>query len=439
MYEKMINYIQNEIWSVELKKLSGLRQSWIMFLRIITMSVKDFNDDKCEFRASALTFYTTLSIVPIAAMLFGIAKGFGYDIILKQQLYNKFAEHREIIDMVIGFSDKLLQDTKGGMLAGIGVAVLFWTIIKVLSNIEESFNEIWEVKKARSFFRKLSDYLSLTLICPILIILSSSITVFISGNIHSVSEHIEIIKGSYFIYVTIKMLPYIMMWLVFTMIYIFMPNAKVNIKSAFLGGLVAGTLFQLLQDCYIILQVALSQYNIIYGSFSALPLFLIWLQYSWMIALMGAEIAYAHQHSYWFEFESEIKRITISFKRTLSLWVLSHMVKIFDKGGKPMTDIEISEKLGIPLRLTRGILFSLTKAGLTAEVISKDVTVSGAFQPAVTISKLTISYAIEALENHGAVKIPILKDSEFGKLSAKLDSIQNEIAKSDSNILLKDI
>lgn len=438
MFNDWKNYIQNEIWAIEIKKLSGFRHAWIMLLRIICMSVKGFNTNKCEFRASALTFYTTLSIVPIAAMLFGIAKGFGYEVILKQHLIEKFAEHREIINMVIGFSEKLLQDTQGGMIAGIGVAVLFWTIIKVLGNIEESFNDIWNVKKSRSFFRKLSDYLSLTLICPIFIILSSSITVFISGNINSMSQHIEIIKGTYLIYVTIKLLPYIMMWLVFTMIYMFMPNAKVNIKSAFLGGIAAGTMFQLIQDSYIIIQVALSQYNIIYGSFSALPLFLIWLQYSWMIALMGAEIAYAHQHSYWYEFEPEIRRITISFRRTLSLWILSHIIKSFDKDGKPVSDLDISEKLGIPLRLTKGILISLTKAGLTAKVLSKELQ-AAVFQPSQNINKITIAYAVEAIENHGSVKIPLLKDIEFSTISDKIECLQDEITKSRSNVLLKDI
>jgi len=288
MMSKIINFIKVEIWRIRLKDLSRRKSFLIKQLRVILLALRGFNEDKCQLRASALTYYSLLSIVPVLAMGFGIAKGFGFDKLLEAQLLGSFAGQEAIIEQVIGFARSLLDNTRGGVVAGAGVAILFWTVIKVLGNIERSFNDIWGIKQARKFGRKFSDYLSVMLICPILIIVSSSITVFITTQVQLITEKMLLLGAiSPLISFILKLLPYSMIWILFTFIYIFMPNTKVSFKSGLLAGILAGSIYEIIQWVYITFQVGVVKYNAIYGSFAALPMFLVWLQLSWLIVLFG--------------------------------------------------------------------------------------------------------------------------------------------------------
>ncbi|MCK5393541.1 MAG: YihY/virulence factor BrkB family protein, partial [Candidatus Omnitrophica bacterium] len=180
MGEKIVNFLTKDIWRIKLRDLPRSRSFFIKQLRIIILALREFAEDKCQLRASALTFYSLLSIVPVVAMAFGIAKGFGFEKVLEKQLLSKVSGQEQVLTQIFDFAKTLLENTKGGLVAGIGVVVLFWTVIKVLTNIERSFNDIWGIKKTRPLGRKFSDYLSVMVICPILLIVSSSITVFIT-------------------------------------------------------------------------------------------------------------------------------------------------------------------------------------------------------------------------------------------------------------------
>lgn len=187
LLSKVISFITIDIWRISLKDLSQSKSSFIKQFRIILLALRGFDEDKCFLRASALTFYSLLSIVPVVAMVFGIAKGFGFQKVLEKQLLGQFPSHEEAMMQIINFAQALLENTKGGIVAGIGVVIIFWTVIKVLGNIEYSFNDIWGVKKPRTWGRKFSDYLSVMLICPILFILSGSITVFITTQVEFIT------------------------------------------------------------------------------------------------------------------------------------------------------------------------------------------------------------------------------------------------------------
>ncbi|OGV48366.1 MAG: hypothetical protein A2017_00475 [Lentisphaerae bacterium GWF2_44_16] len=438
MFESLFLFINRGIWGMSLDRLPLWKRLSLRLLRILFLSAEKFREDKCKLRASALTFYSLLSLVPVAAMLFGIAKGFGMDAVLKALFLEKFSDHREIIELIISFADKLLLNTAGEMIAGIGVAMLIWTVIMVLSNIEMSFNDIWEIKKSRSIFRKFSDYLSIILICPLLVIMSSSLTVYIATNLKAASDRIDLIKGSFLIFLIIKAMPYIMIWLMFTFIYIFMPNTRIKRTSALAGGLIAGTLFQVLQGVYIVFQLALSKYNIIYGSFSALPLFMIWLHMSWLIVLFGAEIAYAHQYSAYLDFGLRGKNISYSFRKLLMLLVMNLTAKNLSEGRAPLSEDGISRKLGMPRQLLKNILNTLTDAGLLAEIPCKNSPRS-CFIPATDIGVLKISNVIDALEKQGDADIAIPHNETYEKLSKCMDGLRKSMKKSSSNMLLKDI
>ncbi len=436
---RIANFIKTDIWRIRLSTLPLAKSFCIKQLRVVLLTIRGFDEDKCSLRASSLTFYSLLSIVPVAALAFGIAKGFGFEKLLEKQLLEKFPGQEEVLVQIINFSHTLLEKTKGGMIAGIGVAVLFWSVIKVLGHIERSFNDIWKIDESRTIGRKFSDYLSIMLIGPILVIVSGSVTVFIKTQISLIVEKITLLGiFSPIIFFTLKLFPFVLIWVLFTFIYTLMPNTRVDFRSGFLAGVAAGTLYQAAQWAYVHFQVGIAKYNAIYGSFAALPLFLLWLQLSWLIVLFGAEFSFAHQNVDTYEYEPDCLKISSAYKRLLSLQICHLLIKNFSMGEKPLTAAQISHTLEIPIRLVRQILSELVESCILSDTKTKSYN-EIAYQPALDINMLTIKYIIVALENKGADNIPVAQTSELKSLSESLQAFGNAIEKSPANRLLRDI
>jgi len=439
IWTKAVNFIKHDVWRIRRTNLPPGKSFFLTLLRVLILSVRGFNEDKCELRASALTFYSLISIVPVAAMAFGIAKGFGFEKVLEAQLRSKLTGHEEILNNVIQFSHSLLESTKGGLLAGIGLIVLFWAVIKVLGQIEESLNDIWGIKEQRSLGRKFGDYLSLMLVCPILIILSSSVTIFVTTQVTLIMERITILGAfSPVVLFLMKLLPYSLLWGLFTFLYMFMPNTKVRFTSALLAGVVSGTIFQVVQWAYIAFQIGVAKYNAIYGSFAAFPLFLIWLQLSWLIVLYGAEVSFAHQNVNTYEFEPDALQVSRRLKKLLSLQIAQHIIQNFAGGEAPPTARKVSHELEIPIRLVNDILFDLTQSGILS---ATDIGGDGerGFQPARDIGVLTIQHVVDAMEQRGINTIPFAKTHEFSMISETLETFRKTIEELPANRLLKDL
>jgi membrane protein len=436
---RMIDFIRADIWRIRLADLPFGKSFLIKQLRIIILAIRGFDEDKCFVRASSLTFYTLLSIVPVVAMFFGVAKGFGFEKILERRLYANFRGQEEIIEKVITFSNSLLQQTQGGIIAGIGLAVLFWSALKVLNHIERSFNDIWEIKTGRSWGRKFSDYLAIMLISPILIIMSGSVTVFITTQVEQITHRIALVgMFSPFISFMLKFLPYLLIWMLFTFLYVLMPNTKVQYKAGLIGGVVAGTLYQIAQATYISFQIGAARYNAIYGSFAALPLFLLWLQISWWIVLFGAELSFANQNVDTYEYEPDSLKVSPGFKKLLTLQVVHLLIKKFANGDKPLTDSQISARLKIPIRLLHNIIFDLVQSGLVSEICATDDK-ELAYQPARDINQLSIQSVLEALDHKGTENIPVANTAEYRALSEALQEFSKAMEHSPANKLLKNI
>jgi membrane protein len=439
MIKRIMDFMKRDIWRIRLKDAPRKHSFFIRNLRVILLALRGFDEDKCSLRASALTFYTLLSIVPVFAMAFGIAKGFGLEKFLENQLLERFPIQNEVVANIINFSHSLLENTKGGIVAGVGVAILFWTVIKVLGDIEKSFNDIWGIKQMRSLGRRFADYLSVMLICPILLAVASSATVFISTQTQLITQKMAILGAlSPLIQVLIGILPYTVIWVVFIFIYIFIPNTKVNFKSGVLAGIIAGTVYQVVQWAYVYFQVGVAKYNAIYGSFAALPLFLVWLQLSWRIVLLGAEISFAHQNVDTYEFESECLNASRSFKNLIALRIVNLLVKNFSKGEKPITAQEVSHKLEVPIRLARDIIYELSETGILSAVRDEEGRVPS-YQPALDTGLITVKYVIDKLEGHGTEDIPVARTKELEKISESLQAFGKAIEKSSANLPLKDI
>ena len=239
-------------------------------------------------RSAALTFYTLMSLVPIVAVVFAVVKGFGLADGLIDNLYALFPQNPEIIDYVVGFAEKALARTQGGVVAAVALVMLFWAIIRVFGSIESAFNNIWEVKVERSVTRQYTDYIAVVMIVPVLWVVANAV-----GNY---TQQLLGFDGSWYFDLLSRFASMFIIWVMFTILYIIIPNTKVKFKSALMAGIVAGTLFLLFQWGYIYIQRWMTSYNAIYGSFAALPLLLIWLQTSWQILLFGGELSFAYQN-----------------------------------------------------------------------------------------------------------------------------------------------
>ena len=436
---KTIQFLKVDIWRIRERELSRSKSFFIKQLRIFILTFRGFVEDNCQLRASALTYYSLLSIVPVFAMVFGIAKGFGFEKVLQRVLLESLEGQEQIVTQIMGFAHALLENVKGGLIAGIGLVILFYTIIKILSHIESAFNRIWGITNSRSLGRRISDYLSIMLICPVLFLMSSAVTVVISSGVKFVIQKISLLGAvSPVIFFMLKFLPYCIIWILFTFLYVSIPNARINYKSGLLAGIIAGTMYQVFQRAYILFQIGVAKYNAVYGSFAALPLFFIWLQISWLIVLIGAEISFAHQNVDTYEFEQDSLTVSHSFKMLLSLRIVHLLLSHFSGGERGWTATQIANKLEIPIRLVHRILYELVASRIVSEIKADDNR-DVAYQPGRDPDTMTIKYVIDALEQHGSDNIPVARSSELQRLSMGLKSFSDLVEKSPANKRLKEI
>ena len=437
--KKARRFVERDIWRIPLREMSPKKSFLIKQLRILLIAFRGYNEDKVRMQASALTYYTLLSIVPTAALAFGLAKGFGLEAFLEKQLHQALAGREEVMSWVIDFSQSLLKTAHSGMIAGFGLIILVFTIIRVLYKIEGAFNDIWQISKPRPWSRKLSDYFAMLFIAPIFLIMAGGATVFITTQIEYITENFAFFGFmSPILLFLVRLIPYILIWIMLTLIYMVMPNTNVKFSSALIAGIIAGTLFQLTQWGYVHFQVGVSRYNAIYGSFAAFPLLLLWMQISWLVILFGAEISYANQNVEHYEFETETSNISSYSKKILSLYVLHMLVKNFYQSKPPATSWDISHTLEIPNKLVRNILNNLSKTKLVSEIKGSHAK-ELLYQPAMDINQITITSAINKLEKQGYNELIAKPTQELSKIKETLDHFNELLDSNQENTLLKDI
>ena len=434
-----LDFLKTDIWVLPVKDLSRPKAYFVRTLKVLLMTIRGFQEDHCSVKASALTFYSLLSIVPIIAMIFGIAKGFGFDKKLQLQLLEKFSGQEAVLQRVFEFSDSLLRKTQGGIVAGIGVALLFWSVINVLGYIERSFNDIWKVETSRSLGRKSSDYLSVMMVCPLLFVMASSLTVTMAGKVKYVAEIVSrlgVPPGP--ILLLLGIIPYCLIWALFSFIYIYMPNTKVRFRSGLIAAVVTGSAYQAFQWIYIAFQVGVARANAIYGSFAALPLFLTWLQISWMIVLFGSELSYAVQNVHAYVGPADPGKVSPYNRKLLALLIARVVIRKFSKGEKPLTAPAVADVLGMPVHLVRQLLSDLAAGGVFS-VTMPDDNDEAAYQPARDIHTITITTVLDVLERSGSVDPAFSPTEDFRAASATLETFGNTIDTSPANKLVMDL
>ena len=426
------HFFTEKIWHIRLDKVDKRQSFFLRQLRIFSLAIKGFNEDKCLTKATALTFYTLFSIVPVLALVFAISKGFGYEKDLQLMIAASYPEYKQILDQAFISANSMLANTRGGIIAGFGIVLLLWSVLKLLVNIEENFNEIWEIKKGRTWIRKVTDYLTVMLVSPLLLIVGGGLTVAIQtkvGNMHLLGSLSTIL---------IQLLAFSLVACVFGFLYLVLPNTKVNFKSAIIAAIIGTILFELLEWAYVKFQIGANSLNAIYGGFAALPLFLIWVQYSWYVVLFGAEIAFANQNVDHYELENEISKLSVRYKKVISLMIANLVAKRFFEGEKPLNSIEIAQKLDLPVRLARTVINDFVTAGIFIEMRT-DIEKEIVYQPGITESKLTVKNILEALEKNGVNNLPISDTSELIHINQLMHDLEKSLDNELGNTFIKDI
>lgn len=406
------------------------------FTRLLWLSSLRFSADRNSLRAVALTYYTLFAIVPMLALAFGIAKGFELQEKLQNILSEKLANQREILKWIYDFADSTLRQTQSGIIAGAGVIVLIWTVMWLANNVEKSFNAIWNLPPRGNLFRRFSDYLALILITPFLIIVLSSAGPVLRKVIGEGAGFG--VCGAFLFSLMVDTSPLVLIALTFTLIYFIAPNTRVRFRSALLGGIVAGVLFQLLQDGFIVLQTRIYHYNKVYGSFAVLPLFLVWLKLSWQIALFGAEISFIHQHIGSGLFDRLGKAgISLKLRREYQLLILGKIFGSFDRDKGAVSEETLFEELPLPQVLTLSMLDELVEANVIYKL--EEDKAAPNYLPAHPSEHYTVCDAIAMLEESGMVNPPAGNSAELEKVVRCLGTLRKDASRSPGNLALKEL
>lgn len=404
--------------------------------RISVSATRGFSDDDCSLKASALTYYSILSIVPVLAVAFGIAKGFGFEKHLENLVTEKLLEQKELSEKIISFAYSALQSAQGGLIAGVGVIILFWTVLKLLSNIESSFNAIWKIRKSRPLSRRFSDYLAMMIFCPIFFAASSSISIFVVTQVASYSQsHGFWETVSPMITLAFQIFPLILAWVLFTALYLVMPNTKVPVSCAVAAGVIAGTAFQIVQWAYINFQLGITSYGAIYGSFAALPLLILWINISWLITLMGAEIAYHAENDIALSKRELSQEHRIVDERIIGLTITGHCIDAFYRNSPPLTLYDLAHLTGIPVVTARNVVEQLKDEGILSEVRwGKNNEES--YQPGRDVKGITVQAVCNALDSSRHTFHEAVWDRHVRIFQKKLELLDELMEKAPENALI---
>jgi membrane protein len=291
--DRLVKFFQVDLWRIDADRLSPLSRFFFEILQIVSLAIRFFTTKRVMAQASALTYSTLLAIVPILAVVFAIARGFGYSIYIEIWFRDALSSQPQVADILTDFVNSYLIHTQSGIFLGVGLLFMLYTVLMLVNNVEETFNEIWQVSNARPLMRSLTNYMAMFFVFPIIIVVSMGLSIFMA----TVAKHTD---GVLILGPAVRSLldfsPYLLLSLLFIGLYVYMPNTDVKLKSAIVPGILSGIAMQLLQLFYIHSQIWVTGYNAIYGSFAALPLFMLWLQISWTICLFGAQLTFTNQN-----------------------------------------------------------------------------------------------------------------------------------------------
>jgi membrane protein len=413
----LVKQLEKALRQAESADYQGMRLNGARCLQVTLLATRNFLNDHCMLRASALAFTSILSLVPFLALTFSVLKGFGIQHRVEPLVMAQLSGgSQEVASKIIDYID----NTSMGSLGAFGLLALIAAVITLLGNIEEALNAIWGVDETRSLQRKFSDYLSVVIVAPILIFTAISITSFLESQ--SIMKWL--VENSYagdLLLATLHLVPYMITWIALTFLYIFIPNTPVRILPALLGGVLAGTCWQVAQWGYIYFQVGVANYNVIYGTVAVLPIFMVWIYTSWLIVLFGAEIVHAVQNITVFRRELRTPEINFRLRELLCLAVLQDVVTAFVSGAPCWTAQRLEDELDLPARVLRELLDELVTSGLLVTVAGEPAT----YQPAREPDQVLMTDVLSILRDFGGTWQPerlTRGEEQLQKIIAEVDA-----------------
>lgn len=385
-------------WNMDERQCKCFQRWSLLLFKRIYITVDHFVNNNLSSYASALTYNTTLAVVPVLAIIFAIARGFGFDNLIEKRIrvaLDSFSP--EVTETVLNFVDSYLQHTKSGVFLGVGILLLFYTLVNLTMNIETAFNTVWQVTNTRNIYRRITDYISVFFLLPILMIITNGLNVVLLMLESWLDVYFSM--GRVF-HIIVVMLPFFISSMVFVLLYKLMPNTHVRWSACIGPGIIAGLLFQGLEFFYIHYQIKLSSYNAIYGSFAAIPLLLIFLQFTWYVCLIGCQLSYANQMVQEYAFERSTQGMSRRFRDTLSLLLVCHIAKGFASGERSLSQHALSHTTHLPETLVKVLLEELVSVGVLAVTHNNSGT-EMLYIPAIDIHKLSVRMVVDRLDSRG--------------------------------------
>lgn len=423
-------YVSAGVWREDKNTL------FVKIVKTLNLSIKSFLNSDVQTQACAMTYRTLLALVPALAMLFALGRGFGLQTYLENQLMNTFHAMRGALSQAFNFVDSYLNQTSEGIFVGVGLIFLVWTLISLVSNIEEAFNRIWDVKTGRSFWRKITDYTAMLLILPIIMVCIGGINVMLSTKLQAIFDFPFL---SPLVSVLLEVASYVFTWLFFTAVYMLIPNTEVKFRNAFIAGIISGTGFLILQWIFVTGQMYVARNNAIYGSFSFLPLLFIWLQLVWVITLSGAVICYSAQNIFRYSYNDDISHISPRYREKVVMAVAAVIVQRFCNNCRPVTSRMLIVNYGLPPSLVTRAIDVLLEAGLISRVVMDVKKEQYAYQPALPPDEMTIALVRKRLDITGSKNFIKDFNTNYKGIVNIFDGITQSIDDYAGTIKLNDI
>ena len=397
-FQHFREFVQYDLWRhPHVKTQDPKKRLWYRVLQTVILVARGFKNQTLVVRANSLSFALLFAFIPMLAMIYAIARGFGFEEMVSQQLAGSFLAEANVAPVLLEWVERYLETARGGLFVGIGLVVLIWAVYAFFNMLENSFNSIWNVKKTRSFARRMTNYVMTLLLVPILVVVTSGISIFLNSTeiLASVLSAIEPLRKF-----MLRFIPFVATSAVFTWIFMAIPSTQVKFSSAIIPGVLMGFLYQVVQALSMFLVVLFTRMSIVYGAFSAIPLVLIWLHITCWLLLIGAELAFAIQNNELFAYERDLETISRRYKDYVMLYLLSVIIRRFEQGEQPETAHEMATANQLPIRLVQQLLSRLEETNIVRRVLSEQEE-DPAFVPAMDTHQITVEKVLGRVAAHG--------------------------------------
>jgi membrane protein len=424
-------FLRHDLWAIDPQQLPQPQRMLFRFLRTAHLALRGIRHDNLPLHAAALTLGTLVSIVPILAVTFSMFKGLGAGDEDVQRMVTDW-----MVDMPLEFQDFIYQmldqytQVNVAAMGGIFLAIVLYIVIKMLAGIEHAFNRIWYIEESRNLLRKISNYISVLVIVPILVVAASAAGALVQGFLAEELQSLAWIYRN-----LLRLTPLLAAWLAFSFLYLFVPNTRVQAGPGLLAGFIGSLLWLSWQRIYIELQLGVSNYNAIYGTFASVPIFLAWLYVSWMIILLGAELAYALQNAETYTLENSEREASVETRLLVALGLVQHASRSLETGDAPLDINAYARRQTVSIRLVNQVVRSLQRAGLLGALAEQP----GCYTLLRAPEKLTVHDVVTVILRDGAAPDELGLEPGDPTLQRVLDQLHTDLGRTTATLHASDL